>query len=281
MSAATGLQFCASRPVFLAPFDGTRDKFAMLIGLKLRGAPAYLASVTSAAEADVALKGGVDVIDAKDPTKGALGALDLSEIARIVEAVSGRAPVSATVGDLPSEAAVMCAAAMATAQTGADIVKVGFFDTSGAAAAIAALGTADLGSARLVAVLMADREPDLALIPAMARAGFAGVMLDTADKASGSLTEILGFGRLREFLSAVRETKMVAGLAGSLRAIDVQPLVRLQPDVLGFRGALCGRSRTSALEAGRVASIRAAIDAAAKSKSSEAELLKSLEGPLA
>ena len=212
----------------------------MLIGLKLRGAPAYLASVTSAAEADVALKGGVDVIDAKDPTKGALGALDLSEIARIVEAVSGRAPVSATVGDLPSEAAVMCAAAMATAQTGADIVKVGFFDTSGAAAAIAALGTADLGSARLVAVLMADREPDLALIPAMARAGFAGVMLDTADKASGSLTEILGFGRLREFLCAVRETKMFAGLAGSLRAIDVQPLVRLQPDVLGFRGALCG-----------------------------------------
>ena len=250
----------------------------MLNGLKRRGAPAFLVSVTTAAEASLALSCGADVIDAKDPSRGALGALPADEIVRIVETVAGQVLVSATIGDLPNDAAVMCAAASATAAAGADIVKAGFFGTSGALPAIDALGRAELGSARLVGVLMADQEPDFALIAAMARAGFAGVMLDTAHKAKGSLTEVLGFGPLREFLSVVQGNGMFAGLAGSLRAIDIAPLVRLQPDVLGFRGALCRRGRTSALELPQVTSVRSAIDAAAKSRSSEALLLEAVEG---
>ena len=46
----------------------------MIEGLR-RGRPAFLASVINADEADIALEGGADIIDCKDPASGALGAL--------------------------------------------------------------------------------------------------------------------------------------------------------------------------------------------------------------
>ncbi len=252
----------------------------MLQALTRRRAPAFLASVTSAQEAELALSGGADVIDAKDPSKGALGALEGNEISRIVQAVAGRCLVSATAGDFPASADAVTAAAIATARAGADIVKVGFVGGSAALAVIAALGKLPLGGTRIVGVMMADLEPDFTLMLAMARAGFAGVMLDTADKNRGSLTEVLGFGPLREFLSRARQHALFCGLAGSLRTIDIAPLVRLQPDVLGFRGALCRAGRNSALDVTRVTAVRATMDEAAKLKFNEDQLMDALERPV-
>jgi uncharacterized protein (UPF0264 family) len=158
----------------------------MIEGLR-RGRPAFLASVTSAAEAELALRGGADVVDCKDPAAGALGALDQAVVQEIVRSTGGRAPVSATIGDLPADPDAMRAAAAAMAATGIDIVKVGFFGDRDPRPAIAALGREKNARARLVAVLMADRDPDFALLPTLAAHGFHGAMLDTAGKSSGSL----------------------------------------------------------------------------------------------
>ena len=57
---------------------------------------AFLASVMSAEEAGLALEGGADVIDLKDPTSGALGALPVAVIRAAVDRIAGRRPVSAT-----------------------------------------------------------------------------------------------------------------------------------------------------------------------------------------
>jgi uncharacterized protein (UPF0264 family) len=231
-----------------------------------RGRPAFLASVTSAEEADIACEAGADVIDCKDPSAGALGALDALTVREIVARIAGRLPVSATIGDLPAEAGALVAATAAMAATGVDIVKIGFFGDRDPRPAIAALGEAafgpELAPTRLVAVLMADREPDLSLIPALAAAGFVGVMLDTAAKSAGSLTTILPADRLALFVDTAAANGLFAGLAGSLRKNDIAELARLGPDMLGFRGALCAAGRTSALDAERVATIRDEIDRA-------------------
>ena len=221
--------------------------------------PRFLASVTTAAEAERALDHGADIIDAKDPARGALGALPLATICAIVAAGNGRAPVSATIGDLPSDANTMVAAAYSTAATGVHFVKAGFFEGSAHGDAIAALGAADLGRARLIGVLMADLKPDLELIIAMAKAGFAGVMLDTANKTDGGLLDAMPARRIAEFVQLARVHDLIAGLAGSLRAADIAPLMKFSPNVLGFRGALCASGRTGALDAGRVRSIAAEI----------------------
>lgn len=226
------------------------------------GAPAFLASVTSREEARLAVLGGASIIDCKDPAKGALGDLEPARIEAIVKGVSGRVPVSATIGDLPSDADVMVKAAQRIAATGVEIVKAGFFGDSDPRDAIAALGKADLGRAQRVAVLMADRPLDLSVIGELARAGFNGVMLDTADKSAGPLPDVLTTRELSAFLSAARAHGLAAGLAGALRAHHIASLVALEPDVIGFRGALCNGGRSGAVSAERVAEVRFTLDRA-------------------
>lgn len=237
----------------------------MIEGLR-RGRPAFLASVTNADEAEIALAGGADIIDCKDPASGALGALAASTVRGIVSRVSGRLPVSATIGDLPSDPQVMSASAIAMAQTGVDIVKIGFFGDEDPREAISAAGAACSPLAQLVAVLMADRDPDFEVLPVLRRAGFAGVMLDTADKAAGSLTTVLSVRQLTQFLRVARDNDLFAGLAGSLRESDIAGLARVETDMLGFRGALCPSGRKGVIEGDRVVQVRRAIDQARLAK---------------
>ena len=116
---------------------------------------------------------------------------------------------------------------------------------------------------RLVAVLMADQGPDLALPAVLKEAGFFGVMLDTADKKAGSLRNHLGELQLAEFVRTARRHGLFCGLAGSLGLEDIAVLAAMRPDYLGFRGALCAGDRAGALDFGRGQGVRRAIDTAA------------------
>jgi uncharacterized protein (UPF0264 family) len=223
---------------------------------------ALLASVASLEEVEVALAGGVDIIDLKDPGRGALGAWPQARIADAVARVAGQRPVSATIGDLPMDPDVVAAAASHTAAAGVDVVKVGFFPGAERRACIRALAGQAAPEVRLVAVLFADRDPDLDLLPALAVGGFEGVMLDTADKGGKSLRKCLGGDRLARFAAAARGQGLAVGLAGSLELEDVAPLLALAPDFLGFRRALCGDSgREGTLDPGAIAALKAAFQA--------------------
>ena len=147
-----------------------------------------LASVTSAAEAELALAHGADIVDLKDPAKGALGALDASVVRDVVGVIAGRRPTSAVLGDLPMEADVILGAAERMAATGVDYVKVGLFPGVGRADCIRALASIARRTP-IVGVMFADRESDLDLLPLMREAGFAGAMLDTAGKRAGRLLD--------------------------------------------------------------------------------------------
>ena len=226
---------------------------------------AFLASVTTVAEAELAAQCGADIIDCKDPAQGALGALPVRTVTAIRRGVPPSLPVSATIGDLASDPQLVTQSTLAMAQSGCDIVKVGFFPRGDALATIAALGQLDLGAVQLVGLLLADCNPDFALIGAMADARFAGVMLDTAGKHRGSLRDHLAEPELAEFVDCARGRGLFAGFAGSLRLSDIATLMRLKPNVLGFRGVLCaGAARTGPLHAEAVLAVRAEIDCNAK-----------------
>lgn len=220
-----------------------------------------LASVRSLHEARIALAAGVDVIDLKEPAEGALGAVSLA-VARLVAALPRRPTVSATIGDLPFAPDRVVPAVRAMAATRVDIVKVGIFDGDGTAT-LAALKPLAAEGIKLVAVMFADRDPDPALLPRLRHAGFLGAMLDTADKASGGLRRHLPPDRLELFVTAARRERLLCGLAGSLTIADIEPLAALAPDYLGFRGALCARDRSGALEPARLDAVRQALHRAA------------------
>ncbi|MGR8935827.1 MAG: (5-formylfuran-3-yl)methyl phosphate synthase [Gammaproteobacteria bacterium] len=221
-----------------------------------------LASVNCLQEAMLALQADVDVIDLKQPRQGALGALPTGTVREIVQAVDGRKAVSATVGDLPMQPETVAAAVAAMAQTGVDYVKIGFFPGGDWPGVIAALQTQVRQGTRLIAVLFADAPFDAALIDRLAAAGFSGAMLDTLDKRNGSLTALMPPEKLAQFVARVKQRSLLCGLAGSLSERHIAELLPLQPDYLGFRGALCrGKQRTEALDEKALARIRQALPA--------------------
>jgi FolB domain-containing protein len=224
-----------------------------------RAVTRMLASVDGPAEAEIALAGGADIIDLKDPSRGALGAVATDVIQATVKTVGKRRLVSAVAGDLPMQPGLVAAAARDIAATGVDYVKLGIFPGGDAAACIDAVaGIA--ACTKLIAVLFADASPDLSLLPLLKRGGFAGAMLDTQGKAAGRLLDHFDLPRLGAFVADCHALGMIAGLAGSLETPDIPRLLVLAPDLLGFRGALCGPGgRTAALDPGRVQAVRGLI----------------------
>jgi dihydroneopterin aldolase len=94
----------------------------------------------------------------------------------------------------------------------------------------------------------------------LAEAGFAGVLLDIADRAGGRLLDQVDPAGLDRFLAMCRARGMAGGFAGELEAPDVPRLLALDPDVLGFRSALChGADRRAGLDGRAVAAIRRLI----------------------
>lgn len=219
----------------------------------------FLASVTNVGEARIALEAGVDIVDLKNPVQGALGALPIVTIEEIVHFVDGRVPVSATVGDLPMQPTILCDAIAATAATGVDIVKIGFFGKTGHAECARSLALISRRE-KIVAVMFADQMPDFTLLPLLADSGFYGVMLDTADKTAGGLRSWLSEADLQGFVSAARTYGLLTGLAGSLRKADIPLLASLGADYLGFRGALCSDDeRKSMIDPERIIGIRMTV----------------------
>ncbi len=214
-----------------------------------------LASVVNAAEADVVLRLGADVIDLKDPGRGALGAMPLETARDAIRSVAKRRETSATLGDPPYHEEALLSRARMLAALGAGYLKLAVDGPT-----LESLRDALKLSAReiaLVGILFADEEPDFACLPALAALGFKGAMLDTRDKTRGRLLAHLDVARLEDFCSQCRELGLASGLAGSLEAPDVPRLLLVRPDVLGFRGALCrAHDREGAIDPQAVALIR-------------------------
>lgn len=221
---------------------------------------AMLASVRSLDEAMLALEGGADLIDLKEPSRGALGALDHVAVRVCVQALHGRRTVSATIGDQPDMAPdILADAVRRMVGTGVDYIKIGFFRHERAHECARALAQV-AGTHRVIAVLFAEDPLDPTLTELLAASGFAGAMLDTAQKTGRTLRDWKTPDELAGFVRHVRGLGMLAGLAGSLALHDVPSLLPLAPDYLGFRGALCGAGvRVNALDAGAIARIRSAI----------------------
>ncbi|MBI1207532.1 MAG: hypothetical protein GC191_09630 [Azospirillum sp.] len=233
-----------------------------------------LASVADLAEAKLALAGGADLIDLKNPAAGVLGAWPVAAVRDAVAWMAGlppeqRRPLSATIGDLPGDlpddpsttaaAAAAAAAAQEMAATGVDFVKLGFFGGGPPGAILAALRPVAESGARLVGVLFADRPPPRGGVGVFAGTSLAGLMLDTTDKTEGSLRDCLHDATLGIFVSTTRRWNLLVGLAGSLSVDDIPALLPFRPDYLGFRGALTAGDRSAALDVTALARVRAAI----------------------
>jgi dihydroneopterin aldolase len=214
-----------------------------------------LASVVDAAEAELALKGGADIIDFGDPGAGALGALPVEAIGKGVEAIGQRRRVSAALGPPPYDPEALMAQARALRKAGVDWIR--FAADAGSLDRLEPALRALAQEIGLFGVLLADQSPDFGLVGRTAAIGFKGAFLDV-DKTSGKrLLGALAPPEIAAFSALCRRHGLLCCLAGSLQPPDVPRLLLVEPDVLGFRSALSARGRRGGpLDAGRIALIR-------------------------
>ena len=218
-----------------------------------------LASVSSPREAEIALAGGADIIDLKFRATDAPVAVKLGVVRATVAAIGRRRPVSAFIGDLAMGPGLTAAAVREMAATGVDYVTLGI--SSGGDTPVCIGELAEIASrVGLIAVFFADASPDLSLLPLLASSGFTGAMLDAQDKAAGRLLDHFDVSRLHGFVDDCHKAGVLGGLAGSLETPDIPRLLALTPDLLGFRGALCGlEGAETTLDLGCIQAVRALI----------------------
>lgn len=198
-----------------------------------------LASVRNFSEAQTALTVPLGVLDLKEPGAGALGAVDAATVEHCVQASNGHCPISTTIGDLPPDPKLATRSIEKLLACKVDYIKIGFFTPHYLQTYPASLKNYTQ-TVQLIAVLFADRIPELeGPVELLAYTGFRGVMLDTANKQTGTLLDCVSPTQLAAFVAGVKSTGMLCGLAGSLREQDIAKLTPLAPDYLGFRTALC------------------------------------------
>jgi len=230
-----------------------------------------LVSVADVREARVAVWGGVDIVDVKNPAEGSLGAPAPDMIARVRHTVPPERPVSAAIGDLPNLPGTAALAALGAARSGAAYVKVGLWGTSTEEEAVAVLrAVREAVESRptgptVIAAAYADAErvpsrplPPGALVAAARRAGVGGCLVDTAVKDGRGLFEWLAPDALAALVAEGHAARLEMALAGALRAEDLPAVRATGADIAGVRSAACrdGR-RTAPLDAERIGRLRA------------------------
>ena len=230
-----------------------------------------LVSVANADEVPEALAGGADLIDAKDPLAGALGAVAMPMLRGIVAGAGGARPVTAAIGDASDEDAIERTAG-AFAAAGAALVKVGFAGiTSPArvtALAFAARRGVSAGNAGVILVAYADADSGASITPAAlvdvaARAGARGVLLDTADKDGPGLRALVAPAALTAWVAHAHESGLLVALAGRLAAGDFAFVRDAGADIAGVRGAACEGARTGRVSSELVRHLRGLCEDAA------------------
>jgi uncharacterized protein (UPF0264 family) len=223
-----------------------------------------LVSVVDEAEAALAVAGGVDVVDVKNPAEGSLGAPAPAVVARVRDVLPAGLPLSVAIGDLPALPGTAALAALGAARSGAAYVKVGLWGASTVDEAVAVLRAAREavdGEAAVVAVTYADGArvpsrplPPRDLVTAARTAGVHGCLLDTSVKDGRGLLSWLDAGALGAIVADAHDAGLEIALAGELRAEDLPAVRATGADVAGVRSAACrdGR-RTAPLDPERIA----------------------------
>ena len=234
-----------------------------------------LVSVSDPDEASAALSGGADIIDAKNPLAGPLGAVDLEVLRAIHVAVGAERPLTAALGDA-TDADRVEADARAFTRAGAMLVKIGFAGLESADGASELLGRALRGAAAgardrsreawvrppgVVAVAYADADraasvPADAILDAAIHAGVQGVLLDTFDKRGQGLRDLVTLDTLIEWVGRARRVGLLVALAGRLEAADLEWVREAGADVAGVRGAACDGGRAGRITSDRVRALR-------------------------
>jgi uncharacterized protein (UPF0264 family) len=211
-----------------------------------------LISPVSLEEAASIIEAKADIIDIKNVNEGSLGAQFPWNIVEIVDYIHGNGvTASATLGDLPYKPGTAALAAYGVAHCGVNYIKAGLHGLNTYAQALEMMDAIRRAvrmvsaDAKVVASGYADYRRfnglntwDLVRAAKVAQCDV--VMVDTAIKDGKTLFDVLSLDEINDFVGMAKEANLQVALAGSINGEHVEELVKIQPDIIGVRGAVCG-----------------------------------------
>ena len=216
-----------------------------------------LVSVRDASEAKAALAGGADIIDAKEPFNGPLGAVAPDVLHAIAATIGNAAPVSAALGDVHEDGVMD--RAVAARQARVTFVKVGFAGMARRQCLTKDVLTLARAAQPPALVLVAyadfdvaDAPPPAEILALAAHLKPAGILLDTYDKGRAGLTSLMPACTLATFVSRAKAPGRFVALAGRLTLEDIETVQDTGADVIGLRGAACDGGRGGVVTSARV-----------------------------
>lgn len=228
-----------------------------------------LVSVRDCEEIAPAIAGGCEILDFKDPGRGALGRVDDATLNAVIDYCqlhSVNIPLSMALGELYE---------WSTEQNSLKIpaeikyLKIGFSHCSGSRDWVSdwqnlrqQIEESSGHPHQWIAVAYADWNRAASLSPhevleSACENQCAGLLIDTFSKQHGRLLDLLTPETLGEIIEQARASQLKLALAGSLRIQDLEILSELAPDIIGIRGAACiHHNRTSVLQESAIRTFR-------------------------
>ncbi|MFT4558738.1 MAG: hypothetical protein ACI92S_004124 [Planctomycetaceae bacterium] len=262
--------------------------------------PQLLVSVRSAAEASVALAGGCQILDVKDPARGSLGRADDLVIEQVLQTgIAAGVSVSAAMGEvaeystspgirkdrrLPQSLARLSFTKLGLASLNHDNNWAARWQDTMSFLADGVRSSGDNHAPDWVAVIYADWQAadapspnaivDRVLSTSESTSNhIAGVLIDTWSKKSGRLLDSLTVEQLAELANSVQQSGRFFAVAGRLTSNMLPELASVQPDIVAVRSAACrNEDRTSTVDEAAVQAFRASIDRTFSSPASEQPL---------
>ncbi|MGB3457894.1 MAG: (5-formylfuran-3-yl)methyl phosphate synthase [Halobacteriota archaeon] len=233
-----------------------------------------LVSPKDVEEAKAVIRGSADIVDVKNPKEGSLGAnfpWVISAIRGLIEEEKGKGvELSAAIGDFDYKPGTASLAALGAASVGADYIKVGLYGVKTKHEAIDLLS----GVVKAVKGYDADKKvvaafySDYTRIDSVSPFEIAEIgkevdidvaMVDTGVKDGRSTLEFLSEEELKTFFSDSKALGLETAIAGSLTFDDIPTIKRINADILGVRGMVCGGNRNDSVRAELVSKLRQAV----------------------
>ena len=254
-------------PVFSQPVD---SRTAWLTGNNsFFSGMLLMVSVQNVEEALEAERGGADVVDVKNLQEALVGSGHPTVVHQVKSQIQPENHVSVTLGVVPSQPGTVAMAAYAAAVLNATSVKVGFCNTDYDTAVDVlrqARSAMEGYQTKLVGSVFADNPLYDGLDPyvmvKLAKEGLCdGFLIDTLTKDGRNLFDFIPEADLKAMVLEGKEAGLSTALSGHLRIDDLDELARVNPDIVGVRGAVCSdgdRGRAVAWE--KVAEFKRQVD---------------------
>ena len=206
-----------------------------------------LVSVQDMPEAIEADMGGADIIDVKNLQEALVGSGHPNLVDEARKKIPAEKHVSVTLGVVPNQAGTVAMAVRAAGMLNATSVKVGFCEADYETAldiltqskeALYGYDTKLIGSLFADNLLFGGLEPRL-MVKLARESGCDGFLIDTLTKDGRNLFDFIPENELRDIVMEGKSYGLSTALSGHLKLSDLDELARINPDIVGVRGAVC------------------------------------------